>query len=842
MHRFTVVLGLAALTTPLHAQRWTPQAADSSTEYRGLHAVSSQVAWAAGRGGAWAQTTDGQHWRTGRIRGAEQLFGVDVHAWDARRAVVLATHFDGGVARIYRTENGGASWRPVFEDARPGAFWDGLAFLDASRGVAFGDPVNGAFALATSGDGGRTWALVPGDSLPRPLPDEAAYAASGTAITARGGTVWIGTGGGRVARVLRSTDGGRRWSAAETPLPGGAGGGIFGLAFRDSRRGVAVGGNFQRASASDGNLAVTTDGGRTWRRLRNTGLVGVQYGVTHVAAGSYVSTGPGGSFQSDDDGATWRRISSEGFNTSTFAGSLSAGWAAGTGGRVAGYSATGTRFLVPSLVVLVAIDQFLPEYLDRWADQWTGGFARLRSEGLVYPEGRQDHAITATAPGHSTMLSGRVPASTGIASNSLDTRAVDWPLLWGTGPGASPEAFRGTALYDWLLARDSTAKVFSVSTKDRSAILPVGRARGSVFWWAGRGFSTSTWYASELPAWVKGFNARPGIRALAGRTWNLLLPASSYAEPDSQPWERAGREVTFPHRIPADTAGFRSQVHHFPWADSLTLSLALEGVRETRLGQGRGTDLLSVGLSATDYVGHDFGPDSREVHDHLLRLDRWLGVFLDSLRTLAPGDVVVAVTSDHGVQPYPERERSLGRPGGRLATRAWLVRQRDSLVARWGTDFGLRFDTGLLLADLSALRARGVDVDAFTDRMAAAMRGMEGVAAAWTPRTLAAAQVTDSAAGYWRRTLPPTLEWAVALQARPGWVWFESPNDADHGTSSLADRRVPVIFWGAGVTPARCTAVVRTVDIGPTLAQAVDVSPTEPVDGRALPLDRCVPR
>ncbi|MGH7585229.1 MAG: hypothetical protein ACREMH_03200, partial [Gemmatimonadales bacterium] len=235
-------------------------------------------------------------------------------------------------------------------------------------------------------------------------------------------------------------------------------------------------------------------------------------------------------------------------------------------------------------------------------------------------------------------------------------------------------------------------------------------------------------------------------------------------------------------------------------------------------------------------------PDSREVHDHLLRLDRWLGVFLDSLRAIAPGDVIVAVTSDHGVQSYPERERSLGRPGGRLATRAWLARQQDSLVARWGTDFGLRFDSGLLLADLSALRARGVDTDAFNDRMAAAMRGMEGVAAAWTPRSLAAAQVTDSAAGYWRRNLPPSLEWAVALQARPGWVWFERPDDADHGTSNLADRRVPVIFWGAGVTPARCTAVVRTVDIGPTLAQAVDVSPTEPVDGRALPLDRCVTR
>ncbi len=825
---------LLVCATPAAAQ-WTGQAADTTTEYRGLAAVSDRHAWAVGRGGTWAHTTDGHRWRTGRIPGAEGLFLVDVHAADAWNAVALGTSFDGGLARIWRTRDGGKTWRQVFEDARPGAFWDGLAFLDRQRGVAFGDPVGGALALATTRDGGATWTLVPRASLPALLPGEAGFAASGTAITARDGLVWIGTGGGRVARVLRSADGGRTWSAVETPLPGSASAGIFGLAFRDARRGIAVGGDYQRPEAEGGNLALTRDGGRTWSVPRDAGLEGVMYGVEHVQGAIYVAVGPRGSFVSRDDGESWRRLGREGFNSVAFAGRT--GWAAGPGGRIAGTTLPESGD--PSLVILLVVDQLLPDYLERFGAQWTGGFARFLAEGSVYLDGRQDHALTATAPGHATMLSGRVPARTGIVSNALGVNSNDWPLLGTTGPGASPAAFRGTTLYDWLRARDGRTRVLSVSAKDRSAILPVGRAKGDVYWWSGGRFTTSRWYASELPAWVRDFNRRPGIRELRGRRWDLLLPAAEYAEPDSQPWERGGREITFPHVIPADSAGWLSRGHRFPWTDSLTLSLALEGVRRTGLGRGGRTDLLSVSLSTTDWVGHDYGPDSREVHDHLLRLDRWLGRFLDSLATLAPGGVVLALTSDHGVQRWPESERARGRDAGRASVGAWVAGVRDSLEARWGTGFGVRFEDGLLLADLAALRARGVDADAFAARLAAGLRTRPGVAAAWTPRELAALPPDHEAAGLWRRNLPVDLQWAVVAVVREGWQWAESAGSTDHGSTALADRTVPIIFWGAGVRARRCDAIVRTVDIAPTLAALLRIQPTEPLDGVPLPLDRC---
>jgi arylsulfatase A-like enzyme len=246
-----------------------------------------------------------------------------------------------------------------------------------------------------------------------------------------------------------------------------------------------------------------------------------------------------------------------------------------------------------------------------------------------------------------------------------------------------------------------------------------------------------------------------------------------------------------------------------------------------------------VSLSTTDRVGHDYGPDSREVHDHLLRLDRWLGTFLDSLATLAPSGVVLALTSDHGVLPYPERLGAEEANVGRAGVSAWVAGVRDSLRARWGTDFGVRFDNGILLADLPALWSRGVDTTAFSAAMAAGLRRHKGVAAAWTRRELAARPAGDEAAALWRHNLPADLSWAAVAVLRDGWLWGGRPTTTDHGTTALANRAVPIIFWGPGVPARRCAETVRTVDIAPTLAALLGVTPTEPLDGHALLLGRC---
>lgn len=490
----------------------------------------------------------------------------------------------------------------------------------------------------------------------------------------------------------------------------------------------------------------------------------------------------------------------------------------------------------PRLVVLIAVDQFRPDYLSRWDAQFTGGFRRILDRGAVFLDGLQDHAVTVTAPGHSTMLSGRSPASTGIVNDALGVPDPAYPIVGDPGAaGASPMRFRGTALYDWMLAADSGARALSVSRKDRGAILPIGRARANVFWYVGGRWTTSTYYRDTLPAWVSAYDQRPGARALAGKAWTLLLPDSAYAEPDSEPYEHGGHDVVFPHLFPADSASAATRVIDFPWMDSLTLDIALEGVRQLGLGADGHTDLLSISLSSTDAVGHAYGPDSREIHDQVLRVDRWLGWFLDSLATLVPPDqAVFALTADHGVTSFPEALEARGKPGGTVALRPIVKRLQATYDPRFAVDFGFRDEAGLLYGDVPALAARGVNVDSLESAVAKEAAGLPGVERVYTPRSLAAAGPGDLQAARWRRLLPPDFAWIAAGVAKDGWQWYDGHGSTEHGTTSLDDTRVPVAFWGAGIPAARPARPVRTVDIAPTLAALLGIRPTEPVEGAPI--------
>jgi predicted AlkP superfamily pyrophosphatase or phosphodiesterase len=290
----------------------------------------------------------------------------------------------------------------------------------------------------------------------------------------------------------------------------------------------------------------------------------------------------------------------------------------------------------PTLVVMLTIDQLRPDYLTLWERQFTGGLARLLRGGAVFMNGFQDHANTETAPGHASTLSGRFPSSTGIVSNAAGVYDQQSPLVGARGAPASPFRFRGTTLADWLRFNNPGSKALSVSRKDRGAILPLGRAKQPAFWYAQSNgtFTTSTYYADSLPTWVQAFNDRRWPHQWAGKSWDLLINPAQYPDADTVPIENGGRDYVFPHPVPSDASQAAASFGGFPMMDQLTLSFALEGLKQMRLGAGPGTDLLAVSLSATDAIGHSFGPDSREIHDQILRLDRYLGAFLDTLFTL----------------------------------------------------------------------------------------------------------------------------------------------------------------------------------------------------------------
>jgi photosystem II stability/assembly factor-like uncharacterized protein len=315
------------------------------------------VVWAGGRNGTFARTTDGGatwtadtvpgasqlffidvHAVDARVAYASQLFFIDVHAVDARVAYLLGTNFEGGEARIYKTADGGSSWTSQYRDTTPGVFFDGMAFWDERNGVAFSDPVEGGLLIIATSDG-ETWSRVPPEDVPAPLPGEAGFAASGTAVAVYGTEhVWIGTGGGTVARVYYSSDRGRTWNVADTPLPGGPTSGIFGIAFRDSLNGVAVGGDYTKGTEPGGNVIRTADGGLTWTSAASSLPAGCRYGATYVPGGRgpiLVATGPSGWGLSRDDGATWTVLDTVGYNTVAAAPAGGALWVAGVEGRIA---------------------------------------------------------------------------------------------------------------------------------------------------------------------------------------------------------------------------------------------------------------------------------------------------------------------------------------------------------------------------------------------------------------------------------------------------------------------------------------------------------------------------
>ncbi|MFL5580810.1 MAG: alkaline phosphatase family protein [Gemmatimonadaceae bacterium] len=490
----------------------------------------------------------------------------------------------------------------------------------------------------------------------------------------------------------------------------------------------------------------------------------------------------------------------------------------------------------PTLVVMVTIDQFRADYLERFGPQLTGGLARLVSGGAYFRQAYHDHAITETAPGHATLLSGRFPRSTGIIANELGVDDPQSPLVGGAGVGASPRRFRGSGLADWLHDRDRRSRAVGISAKARSAILPLGRLRGEAYWYVGGSFVTSAYYADTLPDWVRRFNARDLPRRAAGTEWTLLLPPSSYPEPDSVPLEALGQDVVFPHRTPRDSTQAALYVTRTPRMDEILLALALEAVRARSLGAGPQTDLLAVSLTTTDPIGHLYGPDSREVHDQVLRLDRALGTFLDSLfRLRDPARVLVVLSSDHGVAPLPElsARRGVTPVPMRVEMSDVFYNARQKLRAAGGDPDAIDGFLGLVLMNRKVIEKVGLSPDSLRELVAHDARKTSGILRADRPRDLTRAAASDSVARRWTHQLPSDTGVELVLTLAPYNIWW-SDNVASHQTPFGYDTHVPLIFYGPAFRAGRYDEFVRTVDLAPTLAAALGLKPSEKLDGVVL--------
>jgi photosystem II stability/assembly factor-like uncharacterized protein len=316
---------------------WQLKDTGSDARLRGLSAVNRQVAWASGSAGTVLRTTDGgRSWRSVGPPGTQELEFRDIEAFDARRAVALSIG-EGGDSRVYRTDDGGQNWTETFRNDHPQAFYDCMTFFDDGHGLALSDPVDGKFRILSTADGGRSWTVLPSAGMPAAQQGEAAFAASGQCLVSAGGRdAWFATGGAAQSRVFHTTDRGRTWSAAATPVPAGdPARGVFALAFRDARHGLAVGGDFPPGNPSPHAAAHSADGGATWS-LADRPPPAYRSGAVWVPHSSRaaIAVGPTGTDVTRDAGRTWRTVDTGSYDT-VACGRGQACWAAGEHGRVA---------------------------------------------------------------------------------------------------------------------------------------------------------------------------------------------------------------------------------------------------------------------------------------------------------------------------------------------------------------------------------------------------------------------------------------------------------------------------------------------------------------------------
>ena len=509
----------------------------------------------------------------------------------------------------------------------------------------------------------------------------------------------------------------------------------------------------------------------------------------------------------------------------------------------------------PRLIVTIVVDQFSANLFNQYRSRFTGGLKTLADQGLVHANGFQTHGLTETCPGHSTVLTGMHPATTGIPANDwVDAEtgqevyclaAPKNTLAHGrntdNGP-VGPDQLEVTTLADWLKDQSPQSRVFAVSGKDRGAINLNGHKGDGAYWFTG-GFGLTTYVepgqtAQDRLAPVAAFNTR------LVETLKSQPPAWTYAFEDcralASDWTI--RDAAFHSTVPPANYALDSS----PQLDEMTLAAAEYLLETQALGRRGVTDMLGVSLSATDRIGHGYGTQGPEMCEQMHRLDAALGEFLTKLSNV-PGGALVVLTADHGGSDFVERLALRGYP---QAHRVDPQGMRD-VNARLRERFDLSADplqsggSGLLVADA---QHRALPEPLRTQVAEAAvelLRGTQDVAFAETRERLLAEPLPASTLNPEMLTLRERMRLSTVADRSPDIVFAWAPNAvsggrvggavAGHGTPWDYDRRVPILFWWPGATGQERFLPIRTIDIAPTLAHVMGVQ-TPRLEGRCIDL------
>ena len=516
----------------------------------------------------------------------------------------------------------------------------------------------------------------------------------------------------------------------------------------------------------------------------------------------------------------------------------------------------------PDLVLMITVDQLRGDMPLRFNGRFgPGGFRYLADNGTTYTNAHLEHMVTTTAAGHATLATGGNAPQHGIASNEwfnirtrqpvYNTADSRYSLVGDSqeaGKGRSPLNLTSTTFGDELvIATAGKSRVFSVSIKDRSAII-LGGHRGKAYWYSkltGK-FITSTYYHDEFPEWVNDWNEGNHADGFRDQTWNLLAERETYVfrDQDDRWFEREKGQLgrIFPHPLNnEDNATYYSTLRYTPMGDQLTLAFVKALVEAEKVGQGSHTDVLAVSFSVTDYIGHAFGPNSLEAEDNLLRLDLTLAElfrFIDS--KIGLDHTLVVLSADHGISPAPEYVESLGYRAGRHNAPEMMRQINQALKTRFGTEeeLAIAYRTPGIYLDPDAIEALGLDIAAVENVVAEEMMRRPGFSMALTRSDILSGRLPDTqAARLTSNSFHPERSGNIMLIQDFFWYLASKPDEdaAMHGSPYNYDNHVPIMIAGPGIGHETINRRVAPRDIAPTISDYLGIEAPSGSVGTPLP-------
>lgn len=514
----------------------------------------------------------------------------------------------------------------------------------------------------------------------------------------------------------------------------------------------------------------------------------------------------------------------------------------------------------PKLVVGFMVDQMRWDNLYRYADRYgKDGFKRLLKEGMSCENTLIPYAPTITACGHTCVYTGSVPAIHGITGNNWWDNQLNRDVYCSedktvktvgstTKAGEmSPRNMFATSICDELrLATNFRSKVIGIAIKDRGAILPAGHSANAAYWYDGDNgnWITSTYYMDELPTWVNGFNNRKMPDSLMALNWNTLYPVASYVQSsgDDKPYEgRFAGETSssFPHNFDNMAANKKyGAIRATPHGNTLTLAFARAAIENEKLGSNDVTDFLAISCSSTDYIGHQFGPNSIENEDDYLRLDKEVASFLQYLDAkVGKGNYLFFLTADHGVAHTPRfmQEKDHRLPGKAFDDRRMVSDLNKKLKEKFGQDKLIIGNYNyLLVLDHPKMDSAKLNREEVIEFLLPFIKKTEGIANAFditeiNETTLPEVQQRMFSNGYYHKRSGD-----IQIVLLPGWI-DGSDIGTTHGLWNPYDSHIPLVWFGWKVKPGKLNRETYMTDIAPTIAAMLQIQMPSGAVGHVIP-------